>query len=540
MQTEQRKDIVAEIERRRGELNLGLLRIYNIYRVFLGAALLGLFQQPYVRTQLGSYDADFFQLASITYIFVNVLVTLSTRWVYRAPGNPNVLNMLFACADTAGLVALMYASGGVTSGIAPLILITVAAGAILVTGRRATFVAAFATMALFYEEFYFGLSRAASGDYFQAGLFGAIYFTASLGIQQLSNRIRTNEIRALAQASELADMERLNRQIVQRMRTGIIVVDANNGIRMHNQSARAFVGAGLDEPLHILPPALQNAITTWRENTHFRVPPMKITDATPEIRVNFAALRSEEPQGDVTLFIEDTGEMQQQAQQLKLAELGRLSASIAHEVRNPLGAISHAAQLLNESDGLLPADQRLTDIIINHSKRMNGVVENVLEMSRRRHPEPQLINLADNIQQFIAQSREGFPEASIETDIASDTTVRIDPANLNQALTNLVDNALRYSAMNSQGQRVRLEGGVEQDSERPFLKVIDFGQGVEESQLPYLFQPFSTTAAKGTGLGLYIARELCGANQAHISYTRAGTGGGCFRILFAHPAKLTV
>ncbi len=539
MQNEQREEIVAEIERRRSELNLGLLRIYNVYRIFLGAALLGLYIQTFFRTQLGSYDPGFFQVAAVIYISANLGVTLITRWVYRTAKDPVNLNMLLACADAAGLIALMYASGGVTSGIAPLILVTVAAGAILVTDRRATFVAAFSSMALLYEEFYFGLSQATSGDYFQAGLFGVIYFTASIGIQQLSNRIRANEIRSLAQASELADLERLNRQIIQRMRTGIIVVNESNQIRMHNQSARAFIGAAIDEPLKALPPKLLTAITNWRKDTGYRMPPMKITEATPEIRVNFAAIRSEEPKGDITLFIEDTGEMQQQAQQLKLAELGRLSASIAHEVRNPLGAISHAAQLLNESEALLPADQRLTDIIINHSKRMNSVVENVLEMSRRKHPDPQLINLADNIRQFIAQSQESFPEANVDADITRETTVRIDPAHLNQALINLVDNAIRYSEQNGEGKRVRLEGGIEKDSERPFLKVIDFGQGVDESQLPYLFQPFTTTTATGTGLGLYIAKELCDANQAHISYTRASTGGGCFRILFAHPAKLT-
>ena len=116
--------------------------------------------------------------------------------------------------------------------------------------------------------------------------------------------------------------------------------------------------------------------------------------------------------------------------------------------------------------------------------------------------------------------------------------VRVDPAHLSQALTNLVDNALRYSDLNGHGQKVRLEGGVEQGSERPYLNVIDFGSGVSEDQLPHLFQPFSTTAVGGTGLGLYIAKELCDANQAQISYVQHEAGGSCFRILFSHPDRI--
>ncbi|MEE2783604.1 MAG: HAMP domain-containing sensor histidine kinase [Pseudomonadota bacterium] len=541
MQAEQQEEIAAEIGRQRVELNFGLLRIYNFYRIFVGLVIILIHEQDLFDTRLGSLDTQLFWIVVLAYTLLNFAAPLGLRRLTVAWPKHDQLNLGIVSLDILALTLLMYSSGGITSGIAPLILITVATGAILVTGRMATFVAATASIALLYEELYLGLSTAyPQADFFQAGTFGVIYFITSFAIQQLSNHIRNNEIRTLEQASELLYLERLNRQIIQRMRTGIIVVDPDNQVRMLNQSARSFIGAEMNQPLLELPLPVLHALQRWRADRGLRTPPLKVHDHTPEIRVNFSTARTTDATSDVTIFIEDTSEIQQHAQQLKLAELGRLSASIAHEVRNPLGAISHAAQLLKESNTMRAADQRLTEIIITHCQRMNDVVENVLEMSRRQHPVSLVINLADNVRSFLAQCHESFPDAQIETEIEPESThIRFDQAHLNQALTNLMDNALRYSDLNGQGQRARIEGGVDQGSERPYLNVIDFGTGVPDIELSNLFRPFSTTTKTGTGLGLYITKELCNANKAQISYSRDPGGGARFRILFAHPDRLS-
>ncbi len=535
-----RDDILAEIERQRFQLNLSLLTVYNYYRAFIGFALLAAFSQTLFDTSLGSLAAPLFWWTGITYTLFNLgtaiaLQLMPARWFERQRITFGLITI-----DILALVTMMFASGGITSGVAALLLVTVATGAILLTGRSATLVAALATIALLYEEFYLSFAfPTVDGDYFQGGVYGGLYFAASLAIQRLSTRIRNNDVLALTQAAELADLERLNRQIVQRMLTGIIVVDGQNAIRMHNQSALSLIGSSSDKSFLELPDGLLARLNRWRADTTLRAEPFKIADHTPEIRVNFSAVRSTEPMGDVTIFIEDTSEVQQQAQQLKLAELGRLSASIAHEVRNPLGAISHAAQLLAESDALDAPDKRLSDIIISHCQRMNGVVENVLEMSRRRNPQPERSTLRDLVIDFVDQARDAFPQARVELAIdPPGTIVRVDPAHLNQVLTNLIDNALRYSNEAGNGERARIEGGVERNSDRPFLNVIDFGTGVDDEQIPTLFQPFVTNAEGGTGLGLYIAKELCDANQAHLSYSRHADGGSCFRILFTHPDRI--
>ena len=537
-----RTEIIAEIERRRFDLNIGLLRIYNYYRTFVGVALLVAFSQKFITTRLGILDAELFWWLGIAYTLINALSTALLQVVPAGWFVRQYLGLGLILFDITSLALLTYTSGGIASGFAPLMLITVVTGAILVTGRMATFVAAAASVALLYEEFYLAISIPGSNyDFFQAGIFGIIYFIASLSVQTLSNRLRQNDIRALTQAAELADLERLNKLIIQRMRTGIIVVDQNDEVRMYNQSARALIGAPADTEFVYLPERLATTLSDWRLETSLRAPPFRIRAHTPQIRANFSALRNTDSSGDVTIFLEDTGEIQQQAQQLKLAEIGRLSASIAHEVRNPLGAISHAAQLLVESDELVAADRRLSDIIINHCQRMNGVVENVLEMSRRKTPHPQRVNLAQHLNEFAVAFSESQPEINISIEVTpADTEVRVDPAQLNQALTNLVDNGLRYSRENDAGDRVDLVAGLDSHSDRPFLNVIDYGSGVDPDQEDKLFHPFETTAVSGTGLGLYISRELCEANRAQLSYFKHEDGGSVFRILFAHPNRITL
>ncbi len=534
--------ILEEIERRRFDLNLGLLRIYNTYRVFVGLALLAVSAQSLFSTRLGQYDEVSFWWLTLAYTALNVVAAIFLQIISDRRITQDIVSLGVVLFDIIALCLLMYFSGGVASGMAALLLVTVATGAILLVGRYATLIAAVASISLLYEEFYLGLSfPSAEGDFFQAGIFGAIYFTTSLFIQRLSNRIRDNDIRALTQQAELANLERLNRLIIQRMRTGIIVVDSDGEVRMHNQSARLLVGVEQNQIFATIPAPLQNRLERWREDTSYRAAAFSVSEHSPVIRANFSAVRETDSQGDITIFLEDTSEVQQQAQQLKLAELGRLSASIAHEVRNPLGAISHAAQLLSESDVLEEADRRLSEIIISHCERMNGVVENVLEMSRRKNPEPQRLLLAECLAQFHTQMTEAFPESDIQVVVEpEDTLVRVDPANLVQALTNLVDNALRHSAENGKGQVAKLEAGIELSSDRPYLNVIDYGTGVAEENLPNLFQPFNTGRVGGTGLGLYITKELCDANQSQLSYYRHADGGSCFRILFTHPDRISL
>ncbi|MEZ5558251.1 MAG: HAMP domain-containing sensor histidine kinase [Pseudomonadales bacterium] len=535
-----RAEILEEIERRRFELNLGLLRVYNYYRVLVGLVLLTVFLQNLVDARLGDLHPSLFFWTTLLYTGANVVSAVTLHLVARRIFATQMLASVLVCFDILALTLLMYLSGGVSAGLGALILVAVTTGAILVPDRRATGFAAIASIAVLYEEFYLALSAPLlHDDYFQAGVLGALYFAASFAVRRLSTRLRENDVRALTQAAELADLERVNRQIIQRMRTGIVVVDPGDHLRNANQSARTLLELDATDDVDVLPPLLLSHLQAWRHNTELRIPPFQLSADGPEVRVNFFPVRADDPHGDVTIFIEDTGEIQQQAQQLKLAALGRLSASIAHEIRNPLSAINHAAQLLNESSNLDKGDSRLLGIITSHCQRMNGVIENVLEMSRRRLPTPVKLALLSHLESFLESFAATTPGAQIELEVdPPGTEVRMDRIQLDQVLTNLISNALRHSCEHSGTSWVRIEGGIDARTERPYLNIIDHGAGVPESQLEHLFEPFFTTAREGTGLGLYISRELCEANQARLSYLPQADGGSCFRITFAHPDRI--
>jgi two-component system, NtrC family, sensor histidine kinase PilS len=535
-----RAEIVEEIERRRYALNLNLLKIYNYYRLLVGLGLITLFLLDAMGQRLGSLAPGRFLQIALAYCALNIAIVVALQLMPRRHFRAQLFATTLVIYDVVVLTSLMLASGGVRSGLGLLVLASVATGAILVTGRVALMLAALATIAVLYQEFYLSLSAPyLHDDYFQAGVLGALFFAAAAALQYLSQRVRDNDIRALTQSAELADLERVNRQIIQRMRTGIVVVDAAGQVRMSNQSARALLGLPPGQELVRLPAPLDERLREWRRDDQLRAPPFQTGPHSPEVRANFSPVRGGDPDADVTIFLEDTSEIQQQAQQLKLASLGRLSASIAHEIRNPLGAISHAAQLLRESQGLDKGDRRLTEIIHSHCQRMNGVVENVLQSSRRRPPAPVRLCLLDHLRDFLVTFRETDPAAELEVDVEPrDTEIRVDPSQLDQVLTNLVSNAVRHSQEHRDVRWARFEGGIDPRTERPYLNVIDCGSGVPDDQVASLFEPFFSTSRGGTGLGLYLSRELCEANEARLTYYRHSDGGACFRITFSHPDRI--
>ncbi|WP_368087235.1 PAS domain-containing sensor histidine kinase [Marinobacter sp. AC-23] len=233
----------------------------------------------------------------------------------------------------------------------------------------------------------------------------------------------------------------------------------------------------------------------------------------------------------------------QQAQQMKLASLGRLTAGIAHEIRNPLGAISHAAQLMEESPHIDVSDQQMLDIIRRHSKRVNGIVENVLSLSRRMPANADLVDLVSWLEEFRADFLQTQETTTPPSNLILKTApgvpdARFDKSQIEQVLVNLCDNGLRYSQQQLGERKIELRVGATADGERAYVDVRDFGPGVATGTSHSIFEPFYTTDKGGTGLGLYLARELCEANQAHLSLVEDDQAGCCFRITFAHPGRM--
>jgi two-component system sensor histidine kinase PilS (NtrC family) len=238
------------------------------------------------------------------------------------------------------------------------------------------------------------------------------------------------------------------------------------------------------------------------------------------------------------MFLEDAGLLSQKVQQTKLAALGRLSASIAHEIRNPVGALSHASQLLEESPRLSADDRRLIDIIRTNSGRVNEIIENVLQLSRRETSRPELIYLAGWTRDFAAEfsSTLELHEGQVSVTTSEDVEVRVDPSQLRQIVWNLCENAIKYGSSNG-GIAVEIAFGRLPGNRRPYLEVSDCGAGIAEELREQMFEPFATGRSGGTGLGLFISRELCECNRAALVYEARRGGGSVFRIVFADPAR---
>ncbi|TPW18768.1 MAG: two-component system NtrC family sensor histidine kinase PilS [Halothiobacillaceae bacterium] len=486
---------------------------------------------------LGRYNHSLFFWTSTLYLASSLIHSFTIQRCH-----PSFVTQTFyqVIIDIAALVVLMHTSGSLQSGLGILLIVAIAGGSLLIAKRSAIFLAAIATISLLLEQTYTTLYVASfSANFTQAGLLGATLFAIAAVAQVLARRVRDSEALAAQRGVDLANMEQLTEYVIQRMQTGIVVVDSHNSVRLINQSAWHLLGTLRDndhnpQQLYHLSPLLAAQLEQWRHHGGYRAPPLRASNSAAEVLPRFAHLGSDHNAGTL-IFLEDTAAAAQQAQQLKLASLGRLTASIAHEIRNPLGAISHAGQLLAESPHLDSSETRLTQIILDHSKRMNTIIENVLQLSRRQASQPEEIHLASWLNHFIAelchtrQIAQSTLQLRLET---GDITVHFDPSQLQQIVWNLCQNGLRYTRPRADGIVLVLAAYLARERPTPCLDIIDFGPGVESSIEGQIFEPFFTTDSRGTGLGLYIARELCESNQARLTYQRTPLGESCFRITF--------
>lgn len=520
--------------------NWRLLQIYSLYRLFISATLITLLFVDFRPSNIGQSQPDLFIYTLAAYTLFNIFSLPMIHWRFF---DFNVQAFSSVLLEITCLILFTHSSGGITSNLAILLMVSVAAGNILIASRLATLLAAIATLAVIFESFYFSLQSSISSrfSYSEAGIMGIAFFATAFLANGAAKRLRESETLASEQAQGLASLEKLNRQIIQRMRTGIIVLDKNNTIKLINEAASHLLGNpenALDKPIEAVSGELAEQYQQWQTKPLERRASFRATPGTPEINANFALLE-QEPYDGILIFLDDKTQLAQQAQNLKLASLGTLTAGIAHEIRNPLGALSHAAQLLNESPELKQSDSRLIQIIQTNSVRMNAFIENILELSRRKASQQQAFLLKDWLEKFIQEFKDNASyELSIQLKVfPEDIEVRIDSNQLIQVLTNLCENALRYSQANCGEASVYLNAYLS-DQGLPQLDIVDRGKGVDSNLAEHLFEPFFTTEKTGSGLGLYIARELCEANQAQLNYIPVASGGSCFRITFAHPGRL--
>jgi len=518
---------VADTRSPLGTADWRLLQSLGLYRLLLVTVLVLLQETGGINQLFEQVLPRLFFVACRVYALLALPLVLLT--LYRRPGLTMQVVANFV-VDAAAIVTLVYASGGVSAGLGMLLVPTVVGASILLSARLGLLAAATGTLAMFGQEIARQFPYLYSpSDFTATGVLGAMFFVTALAAGAIARRARVSEALAKQVGSEFADLTRLNAVVLETMQTGVAVVDATNEIRALNAAAEKLLHAGAERALHLLAPGVAQALDRWRAGAASPEPPIAPAVAGgTELLARFRRLGSGD--GSVLVLLEDAARIREQAQQMKLAALGRLSASIAHEIRNPLSAITHAGQLLAESTALPAEDRRLLDIIQRHGARIDSIVKDVLDLSRGA-ASPQVFALQPWLAQVSAQYREAHPAREPRIEAATPLAVRFDPVHLQQVLFNLLDNAWLHGggAVLLRVRPLYAEGGV--------LEVCDEGPGVPPDMAEQLFEPFFTTNAQGTGLGLYLARELCAYNQAKLTYRAGEPKGSVFRITFVAPAK---
>jgi len=526
------------------DLSWRIVASLNIFRLVVAAALLVLFFASGDPRFFGQRDTALVSATAAGDLVLAIFSALAIRQRWVSAG-PQIL--VHVADDIAAIVVLMHARGGLSSGLGGLLGVFVGAGSLLLPGRVPALFAALATLAVLGEQLFSQLGGVSStGNYPAAGVLGAIIFAISMSARPLARRIRASEDLARQRGVDLANLSELNEYIVQHLRESIVVIDARDEIRLINASAAQLLaspGNSRGAKLANVAPDLAHFVERWRADSEQRShTEFSLIDAGNSMRLkaHLAPLgKDNDRKGPILVFLEDASLMNARVQQSKLASLGRLSASIAHEIRNPVGAMSHAGQLLAESAALTAEDLRLTDIIRTHAERVSHIIDNVLQLSRRESSKPEQFSLGPWLREFASEFsrtlelREG--ELSVAP-ISDDIKVRMDPSHLRQVMWNLCDNAVKY-ASETGGILVEIQAGHLQRTGRPYLEVLDQGHGVDAATADKIFEPFFTARSGGTGLGLYISRELCELNRATLVFQPREGGGSIFRIIFSDPGR---
>lgn len=514
-----------------------MLLVYNIYRLINIAVFWGIFlyHSPAHILPLAYYALlGVYLLCGLIFFHLWFKKTVRFESQVLLSGTIDVLAM-------AGLLSLL---GVIQSGFGVLLNITIAALSILVPGRRAIYFAALASCVLLggsMAEYIYNRQQELE-TFFYSGIYGTGFFATALTAWYLANWVRTSESLAQHRSHELAGLQRINEYIVERLHSGVIYVDINRHTKLINSSAKNFFKIPDGKEVRLLKELseeLDKKFSFFLKKSHHQERVGQTTLQEPYLKVHFF-LTTIVSQPAVLIILDDMMGVAQEAQQLKLASLGRFSASIAHELRNPLGTIAHAIQLLGDSSELSPEDAHLKQMIINNCQRMNGVIKNVLQLSRRERAKQEPINL--NV--FLPQFKQNFSQNNACQLIvewpkeAEPVHLIFDKSQLEQVLIILCENAMQH-ARDKKG-KISIKLKVKQSERETALWICDKGPGIPKDIENDIFEPFFTTVRSGTGMGLFIARDLCEINQARLTLLREVEEGCCFAIIVNNSNELLI
>ncbi len=518
-------DSSADITRRE-------LYFFNLYRLLEAVVYLGLILSPMAGDWLNVSHSGLGRIVAFSYCTVAVLLVISTdrmRQHLKAS-----ISIALAIDAVAASLVLFSISGG-HSSIPMMLMVNVGVAALLLPFRQSVILAALAAAGVVVPPLlaYFN-NISIDRSIVEACLFGLAYFAVAALCAYLGRQMRETEALAEQRGVDLLNLEQVNDLIIQRMKTGVLLVDDANHILRINEAAWHLIGnpSPNQRDLGQVAAELSRRLYHWRHSGRIDQNPVALAADVPEVIPRFSRMA---PNDDthILIFLDDTSLLSRRAEEMTLASLGRLSASIAHEIRNPLAAIRYSAQLLAESETMEDEDRRLVEIVNNHCTRANEVIENILQLSRRERSRPESIDLNAWALAFVEDYKQG-------NDLGQDhlraitqnrqIEAMVDPQHLQQVVWNLVQNAIRYGREPGAVARVVVVARMVTDKGPPVLEVVDRGPGIPAKVAAQIFDPFFTTSEYGTGLGLYLARQMCESSQATLEYVPVAGGGACFRI----------
>ncbi|MGK0248116.1 MAG: two-component system sensor histidine kinase PilS (NtrC family) [Oleispira sp.] len=501
-----------------------LLRYYSFYALLLSLMLVVLDSLDTANTFVARDNPKGFLFANTAYVFWAALMLVFSS--SRLSTHPQYA-VTFFFGDITLLIIMMQSSGGLESGFSNIILIPIFISNLLVTRSLGYVVAAWTTLAVIYTQ-HFLPWQFNEKEVFMSGLYGFLCFTLAFLTQTLSNTLNSTLDLTHRQAENISRLRKINKHVLLALPNAIIACDKENRILLSNDTAQKWFNCSDSKSL---PPELMNLINHGNySNIHFEHNEYHlILNKSPLVN---------SIEGDYVLVMEDSNHMAAEAQQIKLASLGRLTASIAHEIRNPLSALRHAAQLLAEAPDLSKDDIKLTQIIEQHCMRINRTVEDILQISRRNNAQVEVIKLRPWLEHFKHSFQETHGESfSLDITCDPDYLIKFDPDQLQQVLHNICGNGLRYALLKHPKDAQLKITAKQHFNGSVHLYLMDNGPGISKEHQKNLFEPFFTTEHTGTGLGLYLCREICAANNASIKHLASDQSaknlGTCFSLNFA-------
>ena len=499
------------------------LQTFNATRIAIAVVLLA-YLSINARQGFWLYEGFLYKQTCAAYLTLAVGLMAVAAW----RRGRLLLQLSAGIAADLVLISILYvAAGGARSGLAILYLFPLAGSAVLAPMVLALFFTALVALAMLLESTYQLLNFPSDSTISQAGLYGAAFFAAVYVLNRLAGRLLRQEQLAVEHRMGLQVQQAINQLVIADMGDGVLVIGRDTTIFTVNPAAERMLGlasvrhlARLDGEGWLAP--IADAYFEWAGRSVDGAGPAFVVlkpaeGATVHLRLRFARIGTAGDANErVVVFLQNVSEIEDRAQELKLASMGRLTASIAHEVRNPLSAISHANSLLGE-DTTDAVHLRLVHIINDNVSRLNRMIEDILQLSRKAQTGNEPVRLAALVPEMVEEFRDAqaLRPGFIHVGMLDEGPVLFDPLHLREVIVNLLSNALRYASGRDASIRLFM---VTDAGHRRELHVQDDGAAITPQVRAHLFEPFYTTSSKGTGLGLYVARELCMNNGAMLDY----------------------